>query len=72
MGLQERKRAAAQVEAAEAHARAARLEAQGAQNALQAAEERAREEGGRRLAAVAELEHEKVGHRRRLCLPGFI
>lgn len=44
LGSQERGRAAAQVEAAEAHARAAQLEAQGLQGALQAAEERAREE----------------------------
>ena len=51
------------MEAAEAHARAAQLEAQGLQGALRAAEERAREEGARRSAAVAELEHEKVGRR---------
>lgn len=67
---QERGRAAARVEAAEAHARAAQLEAQGLEGALRAAEERAREEGGRRLAAVAALEHEKVHLRRRLGPPG--
>ena len=51
------------MEAAEAHARTAQLEAQGAQGALQAAEERAKEEASRRRTAEAELEREKVGHR---------